>query len=163
MTRSRLIAWAAIFALALAGLAAVAGPYVRSTAGATETAAAAAGLMAPEQAYQAAKTGQVLLIDIRTPGEWRATGVPEGAARTDWWQSGGPEKFLRDILALTDGDRDRPIALICARGGRSSSALRYLSENGFTAVRDVGEGMLGSRSGPGWLARNLPTEPCASC
>ncbi len=163
MTRPGLIAWTAVSALIVAGLLAVAGPPFPGTSGETKNIAAAAGPIEPSRAYEEAKTGRLLLIDIRTPGEWRATGLPEGAARSDWWQSGGRKKFLQDILALTDSDKTRPIALICARGGRSSNALRYLSENGFTAVHDVGEGMLGSRSGPGWLARKLPTTPCASC
>ncbi|MCG8695879.1 MAG: rhodanese-like domain-containing protein [Minwuiales bacterium] len=163
MSRSRLITWAALFALAAAGLVAVAVPQIADRGGETGAAAATTGLITSNQAHEEAAKGRVLLIDIRTPREWRATGVPAGAARSDWWQSGGREKFLQDVLALTGDDRDRPIALICARGGRSSHALRYLKANGFTAVRDVGEGMLGSRSGPGWLARNLPTTPCAAC
>lgn len=163
MTRSRVIAWTAAAALAIAGLIAFTGLPFPGASGVTKGTAAAAGLITPGDALEAARSGRILLIDIRTPSEWRATGLPEGAVRSDWWQSGGREKFLLDILALTGSDKNRPIALICARGGRSSNALRYLSDQGFTAVHDVSEGMLGSRSGPGWLARKLPTTPCASC
>lgn len=109
------------------------------------------------------QAGQLMLIDIRTPPEWRATGIPTGARRSDWWQDGGRQQFLRDIVAFADGDRARPIALICARGGRSSRASRYLREQGFTEVYDVSEGMLGNRVGPGWLAQDLAVTPCTEC
>ena len=108
-------------------------------------------------------SGELLLVDIRTPNEWRATGIPAGAERSDWWQTGGRQRFLRDIMTFTGGARDRPIAVICARGGRSSQALRFLRSKGFSQVYDVNEGMLGSRSGPGWLARNLAVTPCPDC
>ncbi len=109
------------------------------------------------------QAGKLVLVDIRTPQEWRATGIPAGARRSDWWQDGGRRQFLADITAFTAGDRARPVALICARGGRSSQALRFLRAQGFTAVYDVGEGMLGSRAGVGWLARKLPMTPCPAC
>ena len=121
------------------------------------------GRIGPVEAANLVRTGNLVLVDIRTPQEWRATGIPAGARRTDWWQDGGPRQFLRDIMAFTDGDRARPIAVICARGGRSSQAFRLLREQGFTEVYDVGEGMLGSRAGPGWLARKLAVTPCPAC
>jgi rhodanese-related sulfurtransferase len=59
--------------------------------------------------------------------------------------------------------RNRPIALICARGNRSSLASSALAEAGYTQVYNIREGMLGSPDGPGWLARGLPTDPCSTC
>ena len=58
---------------------------------------------------------------------------------------------------------DRPIALICARGNRSTHAQRILRNAGFTRVYNIREGMFGSRDGPGWLSQTLPTEPCRTC
>lgn len=115
------------------------------------------------EAAERVTSGDLLLVDIRTPKEWRATGIPAGAQRSDWWQAGGRQRFLRDIMTITGGERDRPIALICARGGRSSQALRFLRAKGFSQVYDVNEGMLGSRSGPGWLAQKLAVTPCPDC
>ncbi len=121
------------------------------------------GRIGAAEAADRLQAGKLVLVDIRTPQEWRATGIPAGARRSDWWQDGGRRQFLRDIMAFTDGDRARPIAVICARGGRSSQAFRLLREQGFREVYDIGEGMLGSRAGPGWLARKLAVTPCPAC
>lgn len=104
-------------------------------------------------AFQRAQVGEITLVDIRQPEEWADTGSPLGAHRLDMRR---PD-FLDRLSTLTEGDRSRPIALICARGGRSAQIARALTEAGFTNVLDVSEGMLGSSAGPGWLARGLPT------
>jgi rhodanese-related sulfurtransferase len=106
-----------------------------------------------ETAFRRAGAGALLLVDIRQPDEWADTGSPEGAQRLDLRN---PD-FLDRLSALAEGDRTRPIALICARGGRSARATQALRDAGFTNVLDVSEGMLGSSAGPGWLARGLPT------
>lgn len=106
-----------------------------------------------ETAFQRTTTGELLLIDIRQPEEWAETGSAEGAQRFDLRS----KDFLDRLSALVDGDRSRPIALICASGGRSARTAQALTDAGFTNVLDVSEGMLGSSAGPGWLARGLPT------
>ena len=120
---------------------------------------AASRILPPDRAFEMSQKGDLLVIDIRTPKEWAATGLPAGAGRSDWWQRQGQTGFLGQILKLIDGDRSRPIALICARGARSKLARQFLQARGFDTVYDISEGMLGSRAGPGWLARKLPTEP----
>jgi rhodanese-related sulfurtransferase len=119
---------------------------------------AAPDLSAPE-AYEAHRQGQLRLIDIRTPEEWRQTGIAPGAARIDFYR--GPENLLRSVLQATGGDRTKPIALVCRTGNRTSQAQRFLQAQGFTQVYNVKEGMAGSAAGPGWLKRRLPVEPCA--
>ncbi|WP_416899405.1 MAG: rhodanese-like domain-containing protein [Minwuia sp.] len=116
------------------------------------------GVMSPDAAWRKAEAGELLIIDIRTPPEWAWSGTPRGSARVNWLQLSGEEGFLKDVLEVTNGDRSRPLALICASGGRSSSAAAFLAANGFSQVADIGEGMGGSRQGPGWLARKLPLE-----
>lgn len=117
-------------------------------------------LSAPE-AYAAASAGKVRLIDIRTPQEWRQTGVAPGAGRVDFYR--GPEALLQSILQMTGGDRNAPIALICRTGNRTTQAQKYLQSLGFTQVFNVKEGMAGSIAGPGWLKRDLPLDRCAQC
>ncbi|RMD89909.1 MAG: rhodanese-like domain-containing protein, partial [Alphaproteobacteria bacterium] len=122
----------------------------------TDTVPAAARI-APETAFAAAQAGKRLLIDLRTPAEWRETGVATNAVTLDFNASGGGTSFVGQVLALVDGDRSRPVALICARGNRSGRAWRLLHDAGFGDVKDVAEGMLGNDLGPGWLGRGLPT------
>ncbi len=115
-------------------------------------------LLAPAEAAR----GDRLIIDVRTPAEWRRTGIPAGAATADWHQPGGPDAFIREVLAKAGG-RERPVAVICASGWRSAHARAALQAAGFTDVSDVPEGMMGGRHGPGWLARGLPRTPCPDC
>ncbi|WP_127477726.1 rhodanese-like domain-containing protein [Sulfurivermis fontis] len=117
-------------------------------------------LSAPE-AYAKARAGEVRLIDIRTPEEWRQTGVAPGAGRVDFYR--GPQSLTDYILQQVGGDRDAPIALICRTGNRTTQAQRYLQGIGFTHVYNVREGMAGSAAGPGWLRRGLPVEACGQC
>lgn len=126
-------------------------------------AAADDGRLAADEALRRAETGELVLVDVRSPLEWRRTGLPARAVPVTIHNSGGPEAFLRAIEAAVSGDRDRPVALICASGARSRAAQSFLAARGFTHVYDIAEGMHGSRHGPGWLSRRLPTEPCTSC
>ena len=105
-------------------------------------------------AHQQAQQGVVYLIDIRTPREWRATGIGEGAYPIDMRR----EDFVETLDQLTGGDRAAQVALICARGVRSARLSNQLTEAGFTNIIDVPEGMLGSAVGPGWVRTGLPVE-----
>ena len=102
--------------------------------------------------HAAALRGDVVLVDIRQPGEWASTGIGEGAVPLDMRR----RDFEDALLAAVNGDRARPVALICARGVRSRHMSERLVAAGFTRIIDVPEGMLGSGAGPGWLNRGLP-------
>ncbi|CUH81356.1 molybdopterin biosynthesis protein MoeB [Tritonibacter multivorans] len=104
------------------------------------------------EAFDQAASGQVLLVDIRTPAEWRRTGLPQGAVPLDMRR---PD-FTTELLRLTGGVADAPVALICAGGVRSARLSLRLTEAGFTQIIDVPEGMFGSAAGPGWLNSKLP-------
>lgn len=108
-----------------------------------------------QQAHAQALAGEILLVDIRTPNEWRRTGLPEGAVPLDMRR----DDFLTALADLTEGQKDAPIALICAGGVRSARLSRQLIAAGFTHILDVGEGMNGSSAGPGWLNSKLPVTP----
>lgn len=130
--------------LVLSAAAALALPAGRAAAGPPALTA--------EEAFREASAGRLVLVDIRTPGEWAATGVGRGAYPLDMRRNDFPQA----LLALMGGDPDRPVALICASGGRSARLARRLRQAGFSRVHDVPEGMTGSRAGPGWIARGLP-------
>jgi rhodanese-related sulfurtransferase len=73
-------------------------------------------------------TGELLLVDVRTPEEFRSGHIPT-AINIDY----------REISEGMDGiDRDQRIVLYCRSGSRSRSAYRTLQEMGFTNVVDFG-------------------------
>jgi rhodanese-related sulfurtransferase len=125
--------------------------------------AGAQTIVTAEQALRMARGGEITIIDIRRPDEWRETGIPAGAELATVRTIRGPAEFLRRIAKLTKGDKSTPIALICAAGVRSKHASRLLQSRGYTQVLDISEGMLGSRAGTGWLARKLPVKACDGC
>lgn len=103
-------------------------------------------------AFQKAQSGEILLLDIRTPREWKQTGIAPQATPLDMRsRTFGPE-----LMSLIDSNRERPIALICATGGRSAYLAELMAGAGFTSVFDVTEGMIGSSAGPGWIDAGLP-------
>ena len=112
-------------------------------------------LLTPQEAHQLAIAGDILLIDIRRPDEWTKTGVGEGANPIDMRR----DDFVAALNGLTGGRTSAPVALICARGVRSRRMTEMLKAAGYSRIIDVPEGMLGSRAGPGWLKRALPTVP----
>jgi rhodanese-related sulfurtransferase len=131
----------------------------------------AAGPASPEvltakDARARAEAGELTIVDSRLPVEWAETGLPEGGEGVSLQDPATLQirpEFADDVLRAVGGDRDRPIGLICARGNRSALATALLARAGFTEVHDIGEGMIGGDRGPGWLARDLPTEPCTVC
>ncbi|MEE9314146.1 MAG: rhodanese-like domain-containing protein [Rhizobiaceae bacterium] len=114
----------------------------------------AADFMSVTEASKLSKSGVVYLVDIRHPDEWKQTGVPESAAPISMHVGG----FLQKLAKLTGGKKDAKIALICAHGNRSTYISDELEKRGFTGIINVGEGMLGSKQGPGWLAAKLPVK-----
>lgn len=103
-------------------------------------------------AQVAVEAGEILLVDIRRPDEWSRTGIAQSAVPIDMRR---PD-FIDALLVQTDGRRDLPVALICARGVRSARMSAQLAAAGFTQILDVPEGMSGSGAGPGWVKRGLP-------
>ncbi|CUK06195.1 molybdopterin biosynthesis protein MoeB [Ruegeria denitrificans] len=112
------------------------------------------GQLSVQDAHQQAVSGEILLVDIRTPREWQSTGVGQGAHPLDMRR----DDFEQALADLTGKNRDAPIALICARGVRSARLSNRLTQAGFTNVVDVPEGMLGSAAGPGWVRAGLPVQ-----
>jgi len=115
----------------------------------------AAELMKVDTAHKQANAGAVYLIDIRRPDEWKNSGVAVSAHKISMHQKG----FLEKLAQITGGDKNAPIALMCATGVRSTFLAGELEKRGFTKIMNVSEGMFGSQAGPGWLKRGLPTKP----
>ncbi|MEM9852574.1 MAG: rhodanese-like domain-containing protein [Pseudomonadota bacterium] len=152
MIRRRLAIWAGVaFLLAAVAMSAPGRSLFYSAI--TQDVAAAQQIDALT-AHARAAAGEILLIDVRRPDEWAATGSGEGAARLDMRR----DDFIAALVRLAEGDRTRSIAIICARGVRSARMTNRLTQAGFTRIIDVPEGMLGSAAGPGWIKRGLPLD-----
>ncbi len=123
-----------------------------SLAAPTTSAVAGHSTLSATDAYAAAASGNIILLDIRTPQEWRDTGIGQGALGLDMTS----RDFLKMLVAIRRANPKTPIALICATGGRSAQVNQFLDKNNFGNMIDVPEGMLGAATGPGWLKTNLP-------
>lgn len=144
-TRFTLAAGAALL-ISLSGCAQESGPSV-----------------AAPDAWSQAQAGQLTLIDIRRPDEWKQTGVAKGALEINMAHPQGAAGFVKQVEAELGGDKHAPVGLICRTGNRTTQMQKVLTDAGFTNVVNIKEGMAGSGAGPGWLARGLPTEPCKTC
>lgn len=100
----------------------------------------------------------VTVVDVRTAGEWRQTGVIAGAERITAFDARG--RFVPGFPAAlaTAVGRSGDLVLICWQGGRSTVLSRALTEQaGYARVFNAVGGM---RS---WLAEGRPVTPCPSC
>lgn len=115
-------------------------------------AAHAQEMLAADEAHRRAAGGEIVLIDVRSPEEWKTTGVAE-RAQTIWIRD---PKLGQKLDSVTGSDRSKPVALICATGVRSGIVAAAMARAGYSTIYNVGEGMHGSAAGPGWLRRGLP-------
>ena len=69
------------------------------------------------------------IIDIRTPAEWRETGIIEGSYTIMFFDEKGNfnlEIFLKQLDMVVK--KDEPFALICRVGSRTGMVSEFLSE-----------------------------------
>jgi rhodanese-related sulfurtransferase len=97
----------------------------------------------------------VPLVDVRTPKEWRDTGVVKGSQRLMFFDERGRfdiNGWLAELAAVAKpGD---PVILICRSGNRSAKIAALLSQQaGYTTVYNVKNGI------KKWLAEGNPTHP----
>ena len=116
---------------------------------------AAPARLSAAEAHEKAAADQLILIDIRSPKEWRDTGIGASATPISMHLPG----FMEKIAKATGGDTSRPVAVICAAGGRSTVIAPKLEKAGYTSIYNVAEGMLGGRYGKGWIPSGLPLKP----
>lgn len=86
---------------------------------------------------------ELQLVDVRTPEEV-AAGYISGAEHIDIYDP----KFVDKASQL---DKDKPVAVYCAVGGRSANAGRKLQELGFKEIYDLAGGYRG------WIGAGKPT------
>jgi rhodanese-related sulfurtransferase len=91
----------------------------------------------PTQAREMMAKGDVLLIDVRDAPEVQQNGKIAGAVNI----SRGMLEFRADPDSPyydKSFDRNRPVIVYCASGGRSALSGRTLKELGFTHVYNLG-------------------------
>lgn len=88
------------------------------------------------------KTPAKIILDVRTDGEV-AQGVIPGAIQADYMGNA----FQQKVANL---DKNKPVFVYCAVGGRSSQAAKQLSNMGFKKVYNAVGGMTA------WKAANYP-------
>jgi phage shock protein E len=83
--------------------------------------------------FQEALSAEVVLIDVRTPGEY-ASGFIPGAVNIDFKS----DDFGQRLDSL---DKSRTYMLYCAGGGRSDRAAELMKEKEFKNVRSLEGGL----------------------
>ena len=73
------------------------------------------------------------LLDVRTPSEYQSGHLPK-ATLMDFREDGFEEK-------VAQLDKDKPVMLYCAGGGRSHAAAAMLAQLGFWKVYELEGGM----------------------
>jgi rhodanese-related sulfurtransferase len=106
----------------------------------------------PANANQEVAAGRMILIDIRRPDEWAATGVAQSARPMDMRD----QSFISRVQAIAKANPDKKIALICRTGVRSKRMSSTLEGLGLDNIVDVVGGMKGNSSNSGWIAQGLP-------
>ncbi len=77
----------------------------------------------------------VYVIDVRTPGEVEASYI----SLTDYFFNVNDAKFKENIASL---DKDKTYIVYCRSGARSTSAINYMEEQGFTNLYELSGGIL---------------------
>ena len=87
-------------------------------------------------------TSDALLLDIRTPEEI-AKGYLKGAVFMDFYDS----TFKEQVAVI---DKEKPVFIYCAIGGRSWDAAKIMQEMGFKKIYDLKGGIIV------WKIKNYP-------
>lgn len=96
----------------------------------------------PEARGLMAKNSRIVLLDVRTPEEYRQAHL-RGALLIPL---GELEKRAREI------PRDRPLLVYCAVGSRSVAAAGFLASRGHREIYNMADGIVG------WYRNGFPIE-----
>ena len=111
--------------------------------------------MYAQDVYRAMQDEKIVLVDVRTPDEWRTTGLAQGAVPISMQD----RDFLVKLGELTDANPGKPVAFICASGRRSGIVQAELARRGYENMYSVFGGTTGSSNAPGWIGEGLPVTP----
>lgn len=100
----------------------------------------------PEAAAQKVAEGKAVLVDVREPAEWKATGVAAPAVLLPKSDFDGPQKLWTKFLAE---NRSKEIILYCHSGRRAGAVAAALATQGVKVANAGGFA--------DWKAAGLPT------
>jgi rhodanese-related sulfurtransferase len=110
--------------------------------------------LSTEYSSQKILDSKIPIVDIRTPAEWKETGMAQGAIAIMFFDEKGGynvEAFLKELNAKVD--TKKPFALICRTGSRTKVVSIFLSTQLKYNVTDLAGGMVYYKS------MNLPIVP----
>ena len=85
------------------------------------------------------------VIDIRTPGEWKETGVIPGSHKIMFFDERGNydvQKFLNALYKVAP-DKNKPVVLVCRTASRTKIVGDFLSKQvGYKKVKDLKGGIM---------------------
>ncbi len=96
--------------------------------------------------YKSIKTlgKDVVIIDIRTPSEWKETGVIPGSKKIMFFSENGkydPKAWLAKFSKYVK-DKNQPFVLVCRTGSRTNTVGNFLDKQiGFKNVYDLKGGI----------------------
>ena len=100
-------------------------------------------VLSVQEFKEAMKAPDVLLIDVRTPQEYKS-GHIAGSINVDWTAPNYEEQFAKL-------DSSKHLLLYCGIGGRSDQAREYLQDRGYR-VQDLEDGI------KAWKEAGMPVE-----
>lgn len=109
----------------------------------------AVGRIGVEEAHELVKAKRLILIDVRHPQEWNETGRPAGSFGVTLQD----RDFELKVLEILGGDKNKPVAISCRTGARSSRGADRLIAAGHTNVSILDGGFLA------WNNAGLPIDP----
>ncbi len=101
-------------------------------------------VLGPQEVAEKLKTSRPLIVDVREQYEY-TQGHIKGSKNI-------PLRQLAERLTQLGPNKDREIIMVCASGGRSSSASGYLVREGYTNICNLNGGMMS------WQRAGLPVQ-----
>lgn len=84
-----------------------------------------------------------IVVDIRTPAEWKHTGIIKGSIRVTYMDNEGrvdKQAFLKQIEEKVSS-KDDLIVVVCRTGVRSKKAAQWLAHEGYTNIYNKTHGI----------------------
>ncbi len=112
------------------------------------------GQLNPEQLQSLQQSQNALIVDVRTPAEWQASGVIANSQKLQGFDSNGKfdaDKWLSDLQKLKSS-AEQPVILVCRSGHRSSKIGEILAQRGENNIYHLSNGI------QGWIQSGLPVK-----